>query len=251
LRFIRAYWGNLKSFNERHLNEILNIRKTSNLNEYVYVWGIDNYNYLYSLGFKCEYMGEFRYDYLKNSDIYMLPKLWAIRHGIIKFDEVVFLDWDCIQKMEIDDNFYNLLRSRGDIQMPLYTYPIKYKEIVFNEWKEIPNTEKQYIEKQFKCLLKFNYEWKDSFVTPNAGFIYCNSLTSINKLLKIIVENKDINIAIEEMGFLVYSKEYCKNISEYSLKFEPLVASAKENSHFNQSDLNKILPNKIIYFQHI
>ena len=251
MRFIRAYWGNLKAFNERHLNEIRNIKKTSNLNEYVYVWGIDNYNYINSLGFDCEYMGDFDYNYLENSDIYMLPKLWSVKYGIIKFNEVVFLDWDCIQKMEIDDNFYNLLRSRDDIQMPLYIYPIKYKEIVFNEWKEIPISEKKYIDKQYECLSKFNYKWEDSFVTPNAGFIYCNSLVSIDKLLHIIEDNNDINIAIEEMGFLEYSKEYCNSITEYVLKFEPLVASAKEDSHFNQSNLNKLLPKKTIYFQHI
>lgn len=251
MRFIRAYWGDLSAFNGRHLDEILSIKITSKLNDYVYVWGQSNYDYLTSLGFECEYMGEFIYDYLNNSDIYMLPKLWAIQAGVGMFEEVVFLDWDCIQKKEIDNNFYELLRSRNDIQMPLYIYPSNYKEVVFNEWKDIPIKEKCYIEKQYECLTKFNYKLENSFVTPNAGFIYCNNLLSINTLLELIQETPDINIAIEEMGFVKYSKKYCNDILEYSLKFEPLVASAKENTHFNQIELNNILHPKTIYFQHI
>ena len=251
MRFIRAYWGDLSSFNGRHLKEIVHISSTSKLNDYVYVWGTGNYEYIKSLGFECKYMGEFEYDYLKNSDIYMLPKLWAIQSGVSTFNEVVFLDWDCLQKRELDDNFYQLLRSRDNIQMPLYVYPNTYKEQVYKEWMDIPVKEKQYIEKQYEGLTKFNYTWEDSFVTPNAGFIYCSDCDSINSLVGIIEQNNDINIAIEEMGFLEYTKQYCKDIKEYSLRFEPLVASAKENTHFNQSDLNKILPSKTIYFQHI
>jgi hypothetical protein len=251
LRFIRAYWGDLSAFGGRHSDEILNIRNTSKLDDYVYVWGQSNYNYIKSLGFECEYMGEFEYDYLNNSDIYMLPKLWAIQSGVLQFKEVVFLDWDCLQERELDDNFYQLLRSRDSIQMPLYVYPINYKEQVYSQWLDIPIKEKQYIEKQYEGLTKFHYKWQDSFVTPNAGFIYCSSYDSINSLVGILKQNSDINIAIEEMGFLQYAKQHCNNIEEYSLRFEPLVASAKQDTHFTQRDLNKVLPNKTIYFQHV
>jgi len=251
LRFIRAYWGDLSAFNGRHLDEILNIKSTSKLNDYVYVWGQSNYDYLTSLGFECEYMGEFTYDYLNNSDIYMLPKLWAIQAGVAMFREVVFLDWDCLQKREIDSEFYTLLRKGATIQMPLYNYPIDYKQQVFEEWKDIPVKEKDYIEKQYECLLEFNYQWENSFVTPNAGFIYCNSLEDINTLLELIKKTPNINIAIEEMGFVKYTKQHCKTVLDYVARFEPLVASAKEESHFNQKQLNSILPTKTLYFQHI
>jgi hypothetical protein len=40
-------------------------------------------------------------------------------------------------------------------------------------------------------------------------------------------------------------------VEEYIPLYEPLVASAKENNHFNQGALNKLLmPEKTLYFQH-
>jgi hypothetical protein len=73
--------------------EIVEVSKTKNLNEIVFVWGLDNYEYIKSLGFNCELVSDqstqYGEDYLHNSDSYMLHKLVAIktnRCGILQID---------------------------------------------------------------------------------------------------------------------------------------------------------------------
>jgi hypothetical protein len=250
MRFIRAYWGDLKAFNGRHKQEIEIAVYNRALNEKVYVWGKNNYAYIKEWGFDCEYMGEFNRDYVDDSHVFMFPKLWALKAGVLEFGEVVFLDWDCMQVRDLDDQFWHLLRQREIIQMPLYSYPHDYLQRVRSSWINIPEKENQYLEKQFATLRKYHYAWNKDMVTPNAGFIYCRDIEGIEALIDILTFS-DIDIAIEEMGFYVYAKRNCKTVEEYIPLYEPLVASAKENNHFNQGALNKLLmPEKTLYFQH-
>lgn len=251
MRFIRAYWGNLDAFNGRHKDEIIATSKIEGFNSFVYVWGKENYEFIKAHGFNCKYVEEFNVDYVDNSNIFMLPKLWAIRAAIQTFGEVVFLDWDCVQLKPVDDEFWNLLRSRKPIQMPLYSYPIDYVDQVLFSWTDISNKEHTYILKQEIELKKYHYLWKDNYVTPNAGFIYCRSLSAIIELLEFITL-RSIRIAIEEMGFVIFTKRFCTTLEEYAAIYEPLVCSGKTNDHFNQKQLNDfLLPDKNLYFQHI
>lgn len=72
MRFIRAFWGHLDNFNQRHKNEIIDCSKNKNLREIVYVWGLKNYNFIKSLGYDCELVSpnptEHGEDFLLNSD---------------------------------------------------------------------------------------------------------------------------------------------------------------------------------------
>ena len=257
MKFIRAFWGDLNGFYGRHRREIVAASPYSathdyRLNELVYVWGEENLDAIQALGFETRYMGEFNYDYVDDSHLFMYPKLWAIRDAVKNFGEVVFLDWDCYMVTPPDDTFWSLLRQRYDIQMPLYTYPQNYVQQVRSWWTNIPAKEDQYIEKQFATLQKFHYPWNGSLVTPNAGFIYCRHPEPIEAILDILTFTPEINIAIEEMAFTVFSKRVCKTVEEYITHFEPLVASAKLNDHFNQFALNSLLmPEKTLFFQHV
>lgn len=258
MRFIRAFWGNLNNFNQRHKNEILDASKINDLNEVVFVWGLENYNFIKSLGFNCELVSqnptEYGRDYLYDSNQYMLHKLVAIKLGTDLFGEVVFIDWDCLQLKQIDNNFYTQIEKRDSkIQMPLYVYPKNYSEIVFSEWKDIPSKEKEYVIKQQLYLEKYNYDWEGSYVTPNAGFIYCSDARVMDELIDIN-NMLEIGIASEEMSFVEYTKKYCNSIVDYINRFEPFVCNAKTNEHFNQIDLNEFisqLMKKDLYFQHI
>lgn len=258
MKFIRAFWGDLNNFNQRHRNEIINISKNTKLNEMVFVWGNMNYEFIKSLGFDCTLMSneptEYGEDYLYDSDKYMIHKLVSIKIGIELFNQVTFLDWDCHQLKPIDNKFYSLINERdGDIQMPLYIYPKNYSQIVLNEWKDIPPKEKEYVLKQQHYLEKYNYNWGDSFVTPNAGFIYCSNGNIIDELITIN-ETQKIGIASEEMSFVEYTKKYCNKLDDYINRYEPFVCSAKTNEHFNQSELNNLISQfmkKDLYFQHI
>lgn len=232
--------------------------KKTKLNEMVFVWGKSNYEFIKSLGFDCTLVSvnstEYGDDYLYDSDKYMIHKLVAIKLGIEIFNRIIFLDWDCHQLKQIDSNFYKLIDERdGDIQMPMYIYPKNYSEIVLNEWKDIPLKEKEYVLKQQHYLEKYNYDWKNSYVTPNAGFIYCSNSKIIDELVSIN-ETQKIGIASEEMSFVEYTKKYCNSLEDYINKYEPYVCSAKTNNHFNQLELNNYISQfmkKDLYFQHI
>lgn len=256
--FIRAYWGNLDNFNQRHKYEIIKVSKSQNLNEVVFVWGAENYKFIQSLGLHCELVSneptQYGNDYLYDSDKYMIHKLIAIKLGIEMFSEVIFLDWDCKQLKSIDNKFYELIKEAdSEIQMPLYVYPTDYLKILLNDWKDISQKEKQYITKQQYYLEKYNYSWNANFVTPNAGFIFCSNPNIMDELININ-ETEKIGIASEEMAMVVYSKRNCKSLTDYIKRYEPVVCNAKFDDHFNQKELNDFiaqLVKKDLYFQHI
>ncbi len=257
IKFIRSFWGNLNNFNQRHRIEINNASKNKDLNEMVYVWGNKNCDYIKSLGFEVTKMSdnetEFGSDFLYDSDVYMIHKLEAIKKGLSQFNKVIFLDWDCNQIKKIDSSFFKLIERQDlGIQMPLYSYPKKYKEIIFKEWKDIPDKEREYVTKQDKYLKKHHYVLNNDFITPNAGFIYCSDSKIIDEIL--LVNNEfDIKIATEEMAFTEYTKKRCIDLKDYIIRYEPLVCNAKYESHFNQKELNVYISKfikKDLYFIH-
>ena len=257
MRFIRAFWGDLDTDNGKYRSEIHNIAKSSKLNDFVYVWGRQNYNYIKSLGFEAKLLSEssteFGEDFLENSDTFFLHKLDAVKRGCEEFNSVIFLDWDTKQLKELDNNFFKLLyKQNHKIQMPLYTYPYNYIELVLNDWKDIPNKVKQYLYKQVDGLQKHHYGWNSTWVTPNAGFIFCSDGSIISELLEIC-KQYSINVASEEMSMVEYTKKFCKDVENYVKVFEPIVCSAKSNLHFNQSELNNYIEKflkKDLYFIH-
>ena len=258
LTFIRAFWGDLDNFNQRHRYEIIESANNKNLNEVVFVWGADNYKFIQSLGFNCKLISpestQYGNDYLYDSDKYMIHKLIAIKMGVKLFGEVVFLDWDCKQLKPIDNRFYELIKeSDSEIQMPLYVYPNNYSKIVLDSWKDIPLKEKEYVLKQQHYLEKYNYDWNNSFVTPNAGFVFCSNSDIMDELIHIN-ETQKIGIASEEMAMVEYSKRNCKSVTDYIKRYEPIVCNAKLDDHFNQRELNELISTitkKDLYFQHI
>lgn len=257
MKFIRAFWGDLKNFNGKHRNEIICASNNKSLNDIVYVWGEENNKFLKLLGYQTVLISarstEYGDDFLLNSNEYMIHKLISIKKGIEQFGEVIFLDWDCFQIKPIDKKFYELLYKRNNtIQMPLYIYPKNYSDLVLNSWIEASVKEKEYVIKQQEYLEKYHYDWENSFVTPNAGFIYSSNSMIIDELIRINYTEK-IGIASEEMSFLLYSKTTCKTLSDYVNTYEPYVCDAKNESHFNQSELNKFISQfmeKNLYFIH-
>jgi hypothetical protein len=254
MQVIRTFWGNL---NDRYKKEIINSQKTFKLNEYVYVWGRDNFNFIKSLGLQCKLVSENPYefgnDFLKNSDTFYFHKLYALKFGCEEFGEVLFLDWDTIQIKELTSNFYKLLREKkSKIQMPLYVYPKNYKELVLKEWLDITDSQKLFLDKQLKDLKKHHYILKDTWVTPNAGFIYCNDSTVIDEIIDLCIINQ-VQTSSEEMGMVLWTKQFTEDLSGYIEKFEPNVCSVNI-ARFNQSELDARIKTQIkrdIFFTHI
>ena len=257
MKFIRSYWGDLENFGQRHRNEIEFCSNDKRLDQIIIVWGDDNERFIKSLGFETVLMSsrntEYGDDYLYDSDIYMIHKFAAVRKGIELYGEVVFLDWDCMQIKDIDNNFYKQLRKSGSkIQMPLYSFPKNYSELVLNEWIDIPPKEKEYVLKQQSVLDHYHYLLGPDYITPNASFIYCNDALIMDELIRI---NQDLKVGTpaDETMFLVYSKAKCSSIDDYIQRYEPIVCDAKGESHFNQKELNKYISlfiKKDLYFIH-
>lgn len=255
IQFIRSFWGDLDRFN--HRDEIIKASKTISLNETVYVWGEENNQFITSLGYNTKLMSvnptEYGDHFYYDSNQFMIHKLIAVKMGVEDYGEVIFLDWDCKQVKEVDENFYNLIKEQDNkIQMPLYSYPKNYSDLVIGQWIDIPNETRLYVLRQQEYLKKHHYEWNNEFVTPNAGFIYCSSTSIIDELVKLNKELK-IMIASEEMSFVEYTKMFCENLEDYIKRFEPLVCNAKYETHFNQKDLNRYITQivkKDLYFIH-
>jgi len=245
MRFIRSFWGDLSHHNNRHIHEINKIANSKRLNEIVYVWGIENYEFITSLGFETIKMSDnptqFGEDYLKNTSTFFTHKFEALRRGLMEYDEVIFLDWDCQQIKDIDDIFYTKLKiNENKIQFPFYSFPNDYLEIVLREWKDIPENDREYLIRQSESIQSNNFKLNDDNIIPNASFIYCNDYNIIVKLMEMNFRRKDF-IFSEETVLMEYVKEVCHTIEDAIKIFEPLVCDAKNNDFFNQKKLNEFI----------
>lgn len=254
MRFIRAFWGDINSDKGHHKREIDNVADTTTLDELVFVWGEENYNYISSLGFDCKLVSDNPYPYGKsfNSDFY-IAKLDALRFGCMMYDEVVFLDWDTVQQKEIDDEFYfNLNSSNSKILMPLYIYEFDYAKKVLTDELDWGDSEIDYMFRHSRELKVLAFRWNNYIVSPNAGFVYCNDLSTIEELINLCKEF-NIQTCNEEMAMCILSKINCSNIKEYILNYEPSVCSIDPNRK-KQPELNEYINSikpKSNYFCHL
>jgi hypothetical protein len=254
VKFIRCYWGNLDSRNGEHRDEIINVSKVTNLNEYVYVWGVDNFNFITSLGFECELVSENPFPYGPNltPDFY-IAKLDAIKLGCQKFSEVVFLDWDTRQLKNVDSEFFTLLtKHRIGIQMPLYIYDFDYARRVLSEDPGMEQAEVDYMFRHSEELKVFSFRWNEHMVSPNAGFVFCSDSRIIDELIHLC-KRFDIQSCNEEMSMMILSRMNCNSIEDYIKIYEPLVCSI-DPSRVNQDSLNSFIDSvakKDSYFCHM
>ena len=254
VKFIRCYWGDLDSRNGEHKNEILHVSEITKLNEYVYVWGVDNFNFISSLGFECELVSDNPFPYGPNltPDFY-LAKLDAIKLGCEKFSQVVFLDWDTKQLKDVDDQFFSLLsQNRAKIQMPLYIYDYDYARRVLSEDPDMEQGEIDYMFRHSEELKVFSFRWNEFMVSPNAGFVYCSDSLLIDELVSLC-KRFDIQSCNEEMSMMILSRMNCSTIYDYIQTYEPLVCSI-DPTRISQDILNihiNSLSKKDSYFCHM
>ena len=62
MKFIRAFWGDIKVDKEKYITEIRHAAK-QRLNELVYVWGDENYDILKSFGYDCFKVSSEQYEF--------------------------------------------------------------------------------------------------------------------------------------------------------------------------------------------
>lgn len=220
-------------------------------NQMVIVWDEVNCELMEKLGYPYHYMG---HSLKFNREFNFYHKLLAIERAMELYDEILFLDWDCYIQKPLDDNFYNLMRGRGDIQIPLYFYPNE----ILRQYETINpkgNDFDHYFNMFFYQIIR-NGKWKfdNGIVIPNAGFIYLKDKDFPKKLIEI-QKVHGITSNIEEVCALIYFNEYIHSTDQYLDTIEPLVCLGKDDLEMegkqillNQYSIDKL--NKDIYFIH-
>ena len=273
IKIIRCLWGkrdhqffekNLASYHDECVLARENDDKYGIENQMVIVWDKPNRDLMEKLGYPYHYMGE------SNSfslNLNFLHKVLALEKAMEMYDEILFIDWDCFAQKPLDDNFVRLLRSKGEIQIPLYLYP---DEILSGFYRIKPRVDSvsfphllnptevstdHYFNMFFYHVIRFG-KWKfdNGIAIPNAGFIYCRDKNFFKELLNI-QKSHGIISNIEEICALFYFNNFINTTDEYLDRIEPLVCLGKDDNEMrgkqillNEYSTNRL--NKDIYFIH-
>lgn len=254
IQIIRAFWGSLETYKHQ-------IEKAPRYDEEIIVWGKENFEYLVNRGYKCTMVSEQPYDYtiaaahtfVDHSSL--IHKLKAIDIAVEKFNEIIFLDWDCYNIKNLDSSFYATIRQGNELQVPLYVYP---KEALDRLVKSDIDIEYfSFFSKLADYLEEYAYKLDDDFIIPNTGFIYCNNKTITEKLLDIAITN-NLQTVPDELAVLFYAKELELDLDGFITKFEPSVINGKfqDNPEWieSQNKLDEYIKAKVdknIFFHHV
>jgi hypothetical protein len=260
IKIIRCLWGkrdhqffekNLQSYHDECVLAKENDDKYGVDNQMVIVWDKENMNFIEKLGYPYHYMGESNPFSL---NLNFLHKILALEKAMEMYDEILFLDWDCFAQKQLDDNFVNLLRSRSEIQMPLYFYPGEMLKEFYRINPKVNDYHHYYNMLFYHMIRNGKWYFEDGIVVPNAGFIYCRNKKFFKDLLNIqkvhgIISN------IEEVCAMLYFNDFINSTDEYLEKIEPLVCLGKDDLEMrgkqillNEYSTKKL--NKDIYFIH-
>ena len=254
IQIIRMFWGDVYAMDNYYAKQIKR-SKQDNLNEIVYVLGKENYKFIKDLGYNAILVSEDNYNRKLSSDHTYIDfknlnhKLWLFEKALQEHDEIIFLDWDCRLKKPLDDNFYNLIKNGGELQVPLYIYPQNSLD-----WLCETLSPKDFFLTLKKNVIKYSYNWKNHYIIPNTGFMYCR-----NKNINLL--DKSLNLKLEavpdEFSVFVYAQEKNYSLLKYIQNLEPQVILGKEHGEDwwiqIQSEFDKFVnqfKNKDIYFEH-
>lgn len=275
IHIVRALWGSSKKV----LDEIPKIPLFKN--ETVFVWGLENKEYLKSLGYipvlvkdnvakitnlrelhpddakgvleehLHTYTGDHRYSTPK---LHFAHKLEALRLADNMFGEYLFLDWDIDIIKPLDSLFFDHIKRRGSFQVPLYAY----HEDWLREAEQKENLDKdtqEFVRTHNQLLNKYSWKLNNLRICPNACFIYSNNQKIGTKLLDIF-NDYNLEICIEE--FATYLFTNC-SLEEYIDRYLPIVLNGRETEPLSEGmnqaikDVNKFtdtLVKKQLYLHH-
>jgi hypothetical protein len=216
--FIRALWG-IHDDSHRILKRryrvdrnILNIYKNK-FNEpfRVYVMGRDNFNHLRKMGFDCTLICEepYKFDLVKHQ---YRHKLEIIKNAMLDYDELIYLDWDCVPKKEIPADFWNKLGKKEVFQANLQQYHRR----------------------------KAHWRNEEQRKVPNGGFIYLRDKTLPEKAIKYWEELGEGDN--DEPAWAKITDDISggwNGIETYWKLFEPMFCDLHKNSPYDSSVLSE------------
>jgi len=251
MKIIRCLWGYDTKFDVECKCIQSDKDLYNGIEQIVFVWDIHNKELMDELGYKSIYMG-YSDEYSELMKFHY--KLDALKLAMEMYNEIIFLDWDCNIKKELDDNFIKILQNGNDIQMPLYFYPIE----ILNEFSSISpyvKEEQHYYNILFYTLIRLaKWKFNDGLVVPNAGFIYCRNSNFIQTLISII-HSEGLSTNIEELAAMLYFQKEITSLDEYINKYEPMVCVGRGNDEMRgkQRILNEYIETRMAkekYFIH-
>jgi hypothetical protein len=236
--FIRALWGNTNLKSDGAVNVGARRKKVdeeidiilSNPNTVpftTYVFGEENLQHLISRGlndngYSCFLINKspVAYDLQKE---FWRHKLDVFQSAMQDYDEIVYLDWDCVPFKPIFKDVWDRLNKKESIQANLQFYRNK------------------------KCLWR-NVDWRK---TSNGGFVYMRDKGIPLKLIEIW-ESFDLNNRFwDEICISKLTDDMMGGWSgaeKYWELFEPEVCNLKKNSVFNEE---QILSKDFCFFHYI
>tara|TARA_Y100000389_G_C17464564_1_gene524454 strand:+ start:2648 stop:3328 length:681 start_codon:yes stop_codon:yes gene_type:complete len=212
MKLVRALWGTRKDI----LNEI---PRQPQLDEVVYVWGKNNWEYLISLGYETRYVTD-------TEEMDYKFKLDAIDLAYEEFGNILFLDWDCIPTQNIKGLEFN------SPSMPLYSYPKDYILGDSLNWNPI-------LQKQIPM---YSWEFKDSYVLPNASCIPVQGF-NLGKELKKIHRKYKFNTLVEEFSFKMFTN--C-SLDEYIQNYDSPYLYGRDSSQYFWVNGEKVNTAKVL-----
>lgn len=229
IKVVRVVFGN---FN------ISNIPTTPQYNEIIYVWGKENRDSLKSLGYETVLMSRDTMDYkYVHPNYQFMHKLIGIDTSMKTYSKILFLDWDCNLIKSLDDGFFNQMNDRT-LLAPIYSYQQSEFETIYDkadEWHEL----------QSNLLNTFSWDNGDTFVIPNAGFIYIGDSNVATQLLSLAKE-KHLTTLIEEFSLYCFANA---TLDSYIESYHPLCVYGNSTN----TTLNEYVASKLdmdIYFEH-
>jgi len=130
--FVRGIWGvpdpkfSTREGGRNRRIKVSNDILFSKVNPYdpkcrIYVFGEDNYKILTDMGFDSVLIDKSPYVFDPIKEEYR-HKIEIWKYAQKDFDEIVFLDWDCIPLKQIDKNFWHTMSLGKKIQASIYLY---------------------------------------------------------------------------------------------------------------------------------
>lgn len=254
--FIRAVWGDFMGIDNdtyEHTGkmtsprpgklglEILNQSGCDLCKHYVYVFGKWNKEFLSPYYFDIRQISDKSNLWDMETELYR-HKLEVLKAAMEDFDEIVYLDWDCVPQMQVTDEIWDILGKKESFQANLQLYKTK------------------------KCLWRRDDQRK----TCNGGFIYMRD----KKIPDLLIKNwenfkkwtedqktkrqeRDLELRQREKS-LIYDDEPSmsqyvddamdgwKGMEAYWNHFEPDVCNLQTKSAFQ----DRISEKKNVFFEH-
>jgi hypothetical protein len=237
--FIRGVWGDVSNNGIRNgkLRKDIDAargNKNISMREFdVYVFGKENYDALTAEGFNCRIVNDNPCLYDMERQLYR-HKLDVLSRATWDYDEIVYLDWDCVPVAPIPDDFWEVMSQKAPFQANLFQYRTK------------------------KCL----WRSEDHRKVCNGGFLYIREPRIIDEFLRnyselydwVEQQRKSRELKGKKLRFreeaLIFDDEPAiskwidddmdgwKGIDLYWEKYEPVFCNLKNKSVYSKEMLN-------------